>query len=462
MSTKFNTSNIVRSDSYKVSHYKQYPKGTEHVYSYLESRGGIYDETVMFGLTYYIKEYLNDPITMDDVDEAERMFELHFGDKKLFNRDGWERIVRYHNGYLPVEIKAVSEGTVVPTLNVLLTVENTDPELPWVTNYVETILCKLWYPITVATNSFEIKKLIKSYLDKTGDTAGLDFKLHDFGARGVSSEESAAIGGMAHLINFKGTDTMVAFDAARHFYREPMAGFSIPAAEHSTITSWGRENEVEAFRNMINQFGNGALYAVVSDSYDIYGACEKLWGETLRQEVLDAPGTLVVRPDSGHPPTVVLRCVEILGDKFGYTTNEKGYKVLNKVRVIQGDGIEYESINAILDNLEKNGWSADNLAFGMGGALLQKMDRDTLSFAFKCSAVRVNGEWRDVFKDPTTDSAKVSKRGRLKLIVDGGNFTTVSESEEGEDQLKTVWRNGQELVLPSFTEIRSRVDSFLK
>lgn len=453
----FTASNIIRSDSYKVSHSKQLPPGTTNLYSYLESRGGLFPETVFFGLNYYLKEYLSRPITMADVDRAEERINKHLG-PGIFNRAGWERIVNVHNGFFPVRIKAVPEGTVVPTRNVLMTIENTDDELPWVTNYIETMLLKVWYPITVATLSREIKKLIKKYLEETGDVGGLDFKLHDFGYRGVSSEESAAIGGMAHLVNFKGTDTMIALEAAEAYYNEDMAGFSIPAAEHSTITAWGEEFEYEAYQNMIKQFGDGALYAVVSDSYNIYKACEEIWGEQLRSKVLAAKGILVVRPDSGVPHEVVRQITEILGKKFGYTTNEKGYKVLNHVRVIQGDGITLEEINRILEALKIRGWSADNVAFGMGGALLQQCNRDTQKFAIKASSMIRNGRIQDVYKAPVTDNGKRSKRGRLKLVRNEGVLETLSASQIGKDVLELVWENGKLLIDPTFAEIRERVN----
>lgn len=452
-----NVSPILRTDSYKFSHFKQYPADTETIYSYLESRGGMFPETVFFGLNYYLKEYLSRPVTMKDIDRAEQRVNLHLGEGN-FNRAGWERIVKVHNGFLPVRIKAVPEGTVVPTRNLLMTIENTDPELPWVTNYVETLLLKIWYPITVATLSREIKKLIKRYLEDTGDVNGLDFKLHDFGYRGVSSEESAAIGGMAHLVNFKGTDTVIALEAAEEYYSELMAGFSIAAAEHSTIMAWGQENEYDAFKNMVEQFGKSALYAVVSDTNNIFEACENIWGEMLRRKVLENPGILVVRPDSGIPHEVVRKVVEILGNKFGWTVNDKGYKVLNHVRVIQGDGINLEEVGRILEALKIRGWSADNVAFGMGGALLQQCNRDTQKFAIKASSMTRGGRVYDLQKRPVTDNGKWSKAGRLKLIENDGVLETVTNDQIGHDILQTVWENGQLLVDPTLAEIRERAE----
>jgi nicotinamide phosphoribosyltransferase len=450
--------NIIRTDSYKVSHFKQYPPGTTNIYSYLESRGGTFAETTFFGLQYYLKQYLSTPVTLADIDYAEMRIEKHLG-PNMFNRAGWERIVNVHKGFIPVRISAVPEGTSVPTRNVLMTIENTDPELPWVTNYIETLLLKIWYPITVSTLSKEIKKVIKKYLEETGDVTTLDFKLQDFGYRGVSSEESAMIGGMAHLVNFKGTDTMIALEGATEFYDEDMAGFSIPAAEHSAITAWGREFEYEAYQNMIRQFGEGQLYAVVSDSYDIYNACEHIWGEELKSQVLAANATLVVRPDSGIPHQVVRQVIEKLGDKFGYTTNNLGFKVLNKVRVIQGDGINLEEIIRILESLKIRGWSADNVAFGMGGALLQQMNRDTNQFAIKASSMIRDGKIRDFAKKPTTDTAKWSKSGRLKLIrTDEGILETVTTHEFGINLLQVVWENGVLLQDQKFADIRERAN----
>ncbi len=451
---------ILLTDSYKASHYKQYPPKTERIYSYFESRGGVFSDVVFFGLQYYLKEYLEgEVITKAMVDEAEELYAAHFGNKFIFNRAAWEYIIDAHRGRLPLCIKAVPEGLAVPTHNVLMTVENTDLNCYWLTNYVETLLVQVWYGCTVATQSREIKKLILRYLDETGSPEQVNFKLHDFGFRGVSSVESASIGGAAHLVNFMGTDTVAGLTFIQKYYKTTeMFGFSIPAAEHSTITSWGRDNEAEAYRNMLRQYPTG-LVAVVSDSYDIYNACDKIWGEQLRNDVLERDGTLVVRPDSGNPKDVVLKVVSILGEKFGYETNHKQFKVLNpKVRVIQGDGVNYDSIGDILETLKQHGWSSDNVAFGMGGALLQKLDRDTQKFAFKCSSATVQGEERDVFKSPVTDNGKLSKCGRLKLVRDGNRYQTVSANSAGDDVMQTVFENGVTLKEYTFSDVKTNAD----
>lgn len=448
-------------DSYKVSHYKQYPPGTKRVYSYFESRSGsTYPATVFFGLQYWLKQYLTGTVvTQQKIDDAEELFNQHFGGQ-VFNRAGWESILHRHGGRLPIEIKAAPEGTVVGESNVLMTVENTDDDAYWLTNYLETLLVQVWYPSTVATQSRAMKSLILGYLQETGDPALIDFKLHDFGFRGVTCPEQAAVGAASHLLNFKGTDTVAGLVMLRQFYHEPMAGFSIPAAEHSTITSWGREHEVDACRNMLTQYPTG-LVATVSDSYDIFNCCENIWGGVLKDQILARDGVLVIRPDSGDPPPVVVKVLNILGERFGATTNAKGFKVLHpKVRVIQGDGIDFAMIGRILTTMKDAGWSADNVGFGSGGGLLQKLNRDTQKFAFKCSSITVGNEERDVFKQPVTDNGKKSKAGRFKLVrVDGNSGTTwktVPAPDPRDDQLQTVFRNGELLIDQTLAEIRQR------
>jgi nicotinamide phosphoribosyltransferase len=452
---------ILNTDSYKVSMFKQYPAGTTGVYSYIESRGGRYDRTVFFGLQAFIKEYLLAPITQVDIDIADEILTAH---GEPFNRAGWQYILDKHRGYLPVVIRAVPEGTVVPVKNVLATIENTDPECFWLTTWLETALLRaVWYGTTVATQSYTIKQVILDYLERTGDPSTIDFKLHDFGARGVSSMESAGIGGAAHLVNFMGTDTITGILFAREYYSAGIAGFSIPAAEHSTITSWGRDGEVNAYRNMLDQFAKpGSIVAVVSDSYDVYNAAEKLWGEALREQVIASGATVVIRPDSGDPVEVNRKLIEILGSKFGYTVNAKGFKVLNNVRLIQGDGINELTVRSILGAFMAMGWSADNIAFGMGGALLQAVDRDTQKFAMKCSAAEVNGRWIDVVKDPVTDSGKKSKAGRVTLWTNGtGEYvSSVDEPKQWADRgwtkaLVPVFWDGELEKDYTFEEVRA-------
>lgn len=236
---------ILDTDSYKCSMFLQYPPGTEYVYSYIESRGGSYNKTVLLGVQSYIREVLSQPITKEQIEFADAFWTAH---GEPFNREGWQYILDKHNGYLPVEIKSIDEGMVVPTHNVLVTIVNTDPIVPWLTTWVETSLLRsVWYATTVATQSWSIKQLIKSYLEKSGDVRGLPFKLHDFGSRGTSSYESSYIGGMAHLVNFMGTDTAIGIIAANEYYDADIetTAFSIPASEHSISTSYGKNNDYD-------------------------------------------------------------------------------------------------------------------------------------------------------------------------------------------------------------------------
>lgn len=454
------TNLILNTDSYKASHFLQYPAETEVVSSYIESRGGEFPQTLFFGLQAFIKEYLLKPVTTADIDEAEALFAAH---GVPFFRQGWEQIVQQHGGFLPIEIAALPEGTIVPTGNALVQIRNTDPQAFWLTSYLETALLRaVWYPTTVATLSWQVKQSIRQSLETTCDNPAneLPFKLHDFGARGVSSHESAALGGMAHLVNFMGGDTVVALLAARKYYGADMAGFSIPAAEHSTITAWGREGEADAYANMLQQFGQaGKLLAVVSDSYDIYHAVSEIWGKQLRAQVENSGATVVIRPDSGVPEDIVPEVLERLYAEFGGRVNSKGYKVLSDcVRVIQGDGVDVDSIGVILQRIQQAGFSTENVAFGMGGGLLQKVNRDTLRFAMKASAMQINGAWRDVYKQPITDSGKNSKRGRLAVIRDAGVIKTIREDALSWESnlLRPVFRNGELLVDDSFETVRAR------
>jgi nicotinamide phosphoribosyltransferase len=457
---KFKHNICLNSDSYKYSQWPQYPEGTEYVYSYIESRGSsTYDELVFIGLQAFQREYLTTPVTMEMINQAEAILKVH---GEPFNREGWEYIVKEHGGVLPIEIKSVDEGSVMHLKNVIVSIVNTDPKCYWLTSFLETALLRaIWYPTTVASNSYHSKKIIAEYLERTGDPALIDFKLHDFGARGVSSLESAALGGMAHLVNFMGTDTISGILAAMEYYDADVCGFSIPAMEHSTVTSWGRPNEARAYANMLKLYAKpGALVAFVSDSYDIYNACDRIWGQELKQQVIDSGAIVVVRPDSGNPSEVVVECLRILDKHFGHTVNSKGYRILNNVRIIQGDGIDHASIRSILFCMEIAGYSADNVAFGQGGALLQMVNRDTLEFAMKCSAAKINGEWVEVYKDPVTSKMKKSKKGRLMLnMVDGKYVTNKLDAEPGptcEDYLKTRYLNGKLMNETTFDQVKAK------
>ena len=477
-----NTNNLLNNilldvDSYKTSHWVQYPPNTTGLFSYIEARGTTTgaDYNILFGVQDYIKTVLSQKITHADVDAAKFIIEAH---GEPFNEADWRYIVDKYDGYLPVRIRAAKEGTKIPVSNVMVTAESTDPNCVWLESFLETALLRaVWYPTTVATNSHYCKQIIMDSLRKTADApeAEINFKLHDFGARGVSSRESAAIGGMAHLVNFMGTDTVGGIVRAMQSYNSGVCGFSIPAAEHSTITSWGKEREYDAYLNMVEQYAApGKIFAVVSDSYDIYNAVSNIWIKGGLLEKVKAKGaTVVIRPDSGDPTKVPVEIIDMIANEYGYTVNRKGFKVLPpEVRLIQGDGITPQTLKIILENLEAAGYSASNMAFGMGGGLLQMVNRDTYKFAMKCSAAEVDGQWIDVFKQPVGDTSKKSKRGRITLAkdrIDGDISTQLAEviQEEGttgydkyEDLMQTVYENGPvPEAYEDFDAIRERANS---
>lgn len=469
MTIALNDNIILKTDSYKFgSHFAMYPKGTQSVYSYFECRRGSDDqkdwETVFYGLEYILKRHLTGKVlTQSMIDEAKKVAEAHMGSVKNFNLEGWQKLLDEYDGILPLSIRALPEGTVATRGTVLFVVEVMDDDFAWLTSYVETILSEIWYPITVATLSRETKKIIKKWLTKTGSDAGLDFMLHDFGFRGASSFESAGIGGSAHLINFKGTDTLPALMVAREFYGADLTtlAYSVPASEHSIMSAKGREGEKQILSDLLDTYPTGIL-SVVADTYNIYDFCEKLVGEEFKDRILARDGIFVVRPDSvtnkhPDPASEMQWIVEMLYRKLGGTVNEKGYKVLNpKVRVLWGDGINPAGVEDILRTLEAFGYAAENVAcFGMGGGLLQKLNRDTLRCAFKASAIKEGGVWRDIMKDPL-DSSKKSKTGRFSVVrqPDGSLLTVPFGSvPESEDLLTEVFSYGT-LVRPTFVANR--------
>lgn len=449
---------ILMTDAYKETHWNQYPKNTQVIYSYLESRGGKFPNTLFFGLQAYLKKYLvGEVLTSDMIEEAKDFCGKVFGTDKYFNIDGWNSLLDTWDGIIPLRIKAIPEGTIVPIHNALITVENMDYNYSWLTNFFESLLLQgVWYSTTVATLSWQIKQLIKKYANLTGGECGM-FHLNDFGFRGVSSKESAGMGGMAHLINFLGTDNLEGIKYAMDYYNADVCGYSVSATEHSTTTIYGQENEGNALGHFIDSYPTGILSLVI-DSYDSQNTVDNIIGNFLKDKILKRDGRVVVRPDSGHPPTMAVQCLESLSKNFGYTVNKAGYKVLNpKVGVIYGDGINYESIEEILIAVKAANFAIDpnNLVFGMGGALLQQINRDTQKFAFKCSSAKVDGVWRDVFKQPKTDSGKNSMRGRFKVIEKEGVLITVGEDVVGEDKLCTVFENGELTKEFSFDEIKN-------
>lgn len=453
------TNLLLDTDSYKLSHWLQVPPDLTAMGAYLESRGGENGETLFFGLQMILDELFCKPITQADVDEAKEIYGLH---GVPFNEAGWQRVIEVHGGWLPLRIRAVPEGSRVPTGNVLLTVEATDPQLSWLVGWVETALLRVWYPTTVATRSWAMRQVIREGLERSCDNpeGELAYRLHDFGSRGVSSRRSAAIGGLAHLVAFRGSDTTAALAAGRRHYGCAIAGHSIPAAEHATILAWGREHEVQAYRNMLDRFARpGSVLAVVSDAYDIWNAVERIWGEELREQVVASGATVVIRPDSGDPLVMVPDLLGRLEARFGSEVNGKGYKVLRHVRLIQGDGLNAHNLHQLVAAVMAAGFSLENVAFGMGGGLLQQVDRDVQRFAYKVSWVERGGVIHPVCKCPASDLSKRSKAGVLDLVQDADGYRTVVRQQPGQyadSVLQTVYENGSRPEPVSLEAVRER------
>ena len=374
-----------------------------------------------------------------------------------------ESILDEYDGKLPIEIKAVAEGTPVDVSNVLMTVENTDRKSYWLVNYLESLLLQVWYPSTVATLSAEVRKLSNFYLDVTGSQKdNLDFMLHDFGYRGATSTESSMLCGSAHLLSFSGTDTIPALTIPENYYNDSnLYGFSVQATEHSVMTSLGPEGEFDQIMNVIDNAREGIL-SIVIDSYDYRNFLIEAGksGSELNETILnflDGEGNKVVfRPDSGEPVSTTIDCLNLLSQGFGSHLTDKGYKVFDlNIGLLWGDGLNYHKIRDILFAMKSNGWAAQNIIFGMGGGLHSSLTRDTQRNAFKCSAQLRDGVWHDIFKNPL-DSSKKSKTGRFKLINENNSFKTVSIDSDGEDYLQTVFKNGDLLIEDTFGEIKSR------
>jgi len=462
--------NINDTDSYKFSHWMQYPKGMNLMFSYLESRGGEFDTCTLFGLQVIIHKHIAKKFSLIDINEAQRDADLH---GEPFNREGFLHILNKYDGHMPVRIRAIPEGLIVPVKNAIMTIESiNDPECFWITNWLETKLSRVWYPSTIAIMSREVKKTWKQYLELSSDNpdAEIGFKHHDFGARGVTSQEQAMFGGAAHLLSFLGSDSLAGIKCANYYYDEQMSGFSIPATEHSTMTVWGRDGEYAALKNWVQKtlverivpVGVPKLSACVGDSYDIYKFVEMICSQEIQEMIVSSGGTLIVRPDSGDPSEVLPKMFAIF-EKHGLVTkNSKNFKILQPhLRIIWGDGINRRSMKDILKLVTDLGWSASNIAFGSGGGLLQDVNRDTQKFAFKCSYAQINGEGIDVRKDPITDPRKKSKAGRLDLIKTSNGYQTICLNDDviahPDSVMVTVFNCGKITNNTTFAECRERM-----
>jgi nicotinamide phosphoribosyltransferase len=472
-------------DVYKMGHMEQYVAGCTKVYSYLLARTDkTFSKTVFFGLQYYLEQYLSVPLEPWMADEFLEYREAILGTPA--SKDIEQKIrALCALGYWPLVIKAVPEGTVMGTRNVLMTMTNTHPDYHWCVGFVESLILKVWYPITVASQSYKYRETVDGYFGRTvGEPLQFlrQFTVHDFGYRGDTTEEGAGLSGVAHLLSFTGSDTVPALPFARQFYgaqKGELVMASVPASEHSVMCSFGRGDELAAFRNMLRLYPTG-IVSIVSDTFNIYRVLTEFATE-LKDEILARPAgsKVVFRPDSGNPEYIICGdpnarygsdeergAVRLLEKTFGHTVNEKGYWELNeKVGLIYGDGMYHERYARTLARLEQMGYASSNLVIGVGG-ILRNHSRDTLGFAIKATYVEVDGEAREIEKDPVTDSKKKSHRGLVTLHQDalGGYYTTdqaTPEEEATNELLPTVFKDGRVLVHQTLAEIRARVEASL-
>lgn len=454
-------------DGYKFSHSCLMPKDATNIQNYVESRGGEYDKLCWAGLQMIIKEYFFQQLTFDQVNnlvEFEKKYTA--GNYTPDLEEALRVVVNEYNGYLPLRICAVQEGMIVPTKIALMTTELTvdDKRLITLPGYIEAKIQRVWNTTTVATKSWHMYQTIYAALQKTSDIPDLEipWKMNDFGSRGVGAMEEAAFAGMGHFVSFMGSDTTVAVQATNLAYHAEMCGGTIGASEHSTTTAHGRGNERQLVEQMFDAYAKpGAIFATVIDSYDWISFIREI-APQFKDRLNKSGATWVFRPDSGNPVTTVLKVIEELDKVFGNTVNGKGYKVLNNVRCIQGDGITHVEMEQIIDLLIENGWSITNIAFGMGGGLLRRHDRDTLKFSMKCCAIKRNGFWFDVYKDPAVyddewnkleeASFKKSKAGRLLTIYRDSDKSWLTIRED--DMSKYIpegYRNMMEVVYENGT-----------
>lgn len=461
MSLQYNP--ILAVDSYKMSHAFAYPKSVTGMHSYIEARTNGHDTIIPFGLQMFINKYLTQPINEYNIWEAEKFAKEH---GEPFSPDKWKYILDTYSGFMPVRITASPEGMPVRSGNVIVTIECNDPEVFWTSSYLETAIQRaVWYPTTIATLGYDIKKVIAHFYRISGaDMDMVPFALHDFGARGVTSHEQAEIGGAAHLVNFMGSDNVEGVRAANYYYKEEMSGFSVPATEHSVECSFGESNEQEEeyLSHVLDTFAKpDSIVSIVLDGYDVFRAAETLCSK-FKEKIISSKAKIVFRPDSGDMMTVVPRILRMQEAAFGAVTNSKGYKKINNVGLLQGDGIDHMNIKSLLGKILVLGYSADNIIFGSGGALLQKVNRDTFKFAQKVSAVYKDNKWVSTAKNPVTDPGKKSKGGRVTLVRSllTGEHSTINIdlpiNGEFHNEMRVVYQNGNLFNKSTLKEVRAR------
>lgn len=491
-------------DGYKLDHRRQYPKGTEYVYSNWTPRSNEYfpqarDGVVVFGIQYFIKKYLIEYFDNhffnvrkeDAVKSFSRRVDTFLGSG---NGVGTEHIeALWDLGYLPICIKALPEGSICPIRVPMLTIKNTHPDFFWVTNFLETIMSsELWLPMTSATTARIYRKELERHAEKTGFNTDpnvmLGFLCHDFSMRGMAGLEASITSGMGHLTSFIGSETIPAINAVEQYYNadaeKELIAATVPATEHSVMCAGGMDDEFGTFKRLITELYPKGFVSIVSDTWDLWKVVSD-YIPRLKNEILSRDGRLVIRPDSGNPVHIICGYTEeeldgtyeegsleeqkgvyeLLWDIFGGTINEKGYKVLDPhIGVIYGDSITIERQKEIYHRLEEKGFAATNLVLGIGSYTYQYRTRDSLGFAMKATWCQINGEPREIFKQPKTDNGmKNSLKGLIQVLQDKDGIyyakDCVTPEEEKYGCLEEIFVDGELVRETSLSVIRQRLQS---
>ncbi|MDI9340312.1 MAG: nicotinate phosphoribosyltransferase [Sediminibacterium sp.] len=481
-------------DFYKADHRRQYPEGTELVYSNftprkfrLEGR----EELVFFGLQYFVKEYLikqwNEGFFNLPKDKVVNDYKRRMDNALGKDSIPVEHIAQLHDlGYLPLVVKGLPEGTVVSPRIPVVTVYNTVPEFFWLTNYLESLMSAiLWKPSTSATTAYQYRKTFNAYARETVSDTAIDFVFwqgHDFSFRGMSGIEDASISGAGHLLSFYGTDTVPAIDFHELYYKgdsdKEMIGGSVPATEHSVMCMGTKDNEIGTFERLIEALYPNGIVSIVSDTWDFWQVITDYLPK-LKAKVLARNGKVVIRPDSGDPVKIIIGdknatpgspeykgAIECMWEIFGGTVTEKGYKLLDAhIGLIYGDSITLQRQKDILEGLKAKGFASFNVVLGIGSYTYEYVTRDTYGFAMKATYGEVNGEARNIFKDPKTDDGtKRSAKGLLMVTEVDGQLQLKDEctwEEEKQGLLQTVFENGKLVREQSLSEIRARINARL-
>lgn len=486
-------------DFYKIAHRAMYPEGTEVVYSTWTPRTsrikGV-DNVVAFGTQAFIKEYLLDVFQehffnrpkAEVIAEYSRLIKATLGDPNPETK----HLEELHDlGYLPLSIKALPEGTIVPTRVPTLTIQNTDPRFFWLTNFIESLAsCELWQPSTSATLAIEYKRMMDEFALATNPEAAAFtiFQGHDFSMRGMSSLRSAILSGMGHLVaGFAGTDTIPAISAAEYYYNanveKELVGTSVPATEHSIQCAYG--DDTKYLKRMLSEVHPSGIVSIVSDGYDFWDVVTRVV-PSLKKEIMARKGgpvgdKVVIRPDSGDPVLIVCGdpsapvgtpeykgAIECLYETFGGTESSTGYKVLDShIGLIYGDAITLKRAEEIMSRLQAKGFASTNVVFGIGSYTYQYNTRDTFGYALKSTLCVIDGVEKQIFKNPKTDDGtKKSQKGRVAVLKDGNSYIvrdglSLDDTIKG-DVLREVFRNGTLLIDENFADIRARIQAHIK